>query len=82
MPGKFEESDVFFAHVIQNADRAELFAGKPDDLAPRTSKLALERLHSLDRRVEMLLKKFFENVHQGFPATHYAHKDNIHASLT
>ena len=64
MPGKFKESDVLFAHVIQNADRAEFFAGKPDDLAPRTAELALERLHPPDRRVEMLLEKFFENVHQ------------------
>ena len=64
MPGKFEESDVLFAHVIQNANRAEFFAGKPDDLAPRTAELALQRLHPLDRRVEMLLKKLLENVHE------------------
>src|SRR5208282_5815590 len=63
MPGKFEEGDIFFAHAIQNANRADLFAEKPDDLAPRASKLALERLHSLDRRMEMLFKKLLENVH-------------------
>ncbi len=56
MPGKFEEGDVLFAHVVQNANRAEFAAGKPDDLASRTAELALQRLHSLDRRVEMLLK--------------------------
>ena len=64
MPGKFEESNILFADVIQNADRAELFAGKPDDLAPRAAELALQRLHPLDRRVEMLLKELFENVHE------------------
>ena len=48
MPGKFEESDVLFAHVIQNANGAELFAGKPDDFAPRTAELALQRLHPPD----------------------------------
>ena len=64
MPGKFEERDVLFAHVIQNANRAALFAGKPDDVAPRAAELSLQRLHLRDRCVEMLLKKFFENVHE------------------
>src|SRR5712692_7223576 len=34
MPGELEERDVLFAHVIQNPNRADFFAGKPDDLAP------------------------------------------------
>ena len=59
MPGKFEKSDILFAYVIQNADRSELSAGKPDDLAPRAAEFAPQRLHPLDRRVEMLLKKLF-----------------------
>ena len=65
MPGKFEEGDILFAHVIENANRAEFVARKPDDLAARTAELALQRLHSLDRGVEMLLKKSFENFHEG-----------------
>ena len=46
MPGKFEKRDVFFAHVIQNANRAVAFAGEADDLSPRTAELAVERLNS------------------------------------
>src|ERR1700687_6158433 len=65
VPGKFEEGDILFAHVIQNANRADFFAGKPDDLAARTAELALQRLHALDRRVEMPLKEYFENFHEG-----------------
>ena len=49
VPGKFEEGDILFAHVIENANRAEFAGGKPDDLAARTAELALQRLHSLDR---------------------------------
>ena len=37
---------------------------KPDDVTPRAAELALQRLHLLHRRVEMLLKEFFENVHE------------------
>ena len=59
MPGEFEESNVLFAYVIQNANRAEFFAGQPDDIASRPAELALQRLHPSDGRVEMLLKEFF-----------------------
>ncbi len=65
MPGKFEEGNVLFPHVIQDADRAGLFARKPYDLTPRTAEFALQRLHPPDRHVEMLLKKVFENIHGG-----------------
>ena len=41
-------------------------AGQPDDLAPRAAELSLERRTSLGRRVEMLLEKLFENVHEYF----------------
>ena len=47
--GKFEEGDILFAHVIENANRADSFTGKPDDLAARTAELALQRLHPLHR---------------------------------
>ena len=45
MLGEFEESGVFFAHAIKNADGAHFFARKPYDLAPRPAELALQRLH-------------------------------------
>ena len=64
MPGEFEEGDILFAHAVQNANRAEFFAGEPDDLASRTAELTLQRLHPLDRCVEMPLKKSFENFHE------------------
>ena len=63
MLGKFKESDILLAYVIQNADRAGFFVGKPHDLAPRTAELLLQRLHTPGRGVEMLLEKVFENVH-------------------
>ncbi len=66
MAGKFEKGDVLFVHVVQNADRAGLLVGKTDDFASRTAELALQRLHSLDRRVEMPLKKALEDFHEIF----------------
>ena len=57
MPGKFDEGDVLFANVVQNANRAGIFAGQPDDIAPRPAELAFQGLHLLDRGVEVLLEK-------------------------
>src|SRR5271169_757277 len=64
--GKFEEGDILLTHVIQNSDRADFAAAaiQPDDLAPRASEFALQRLHSLNRRVEMLFEKSFEDFHE------------------
>ncbi len=59
MPGEFEEGHVLFAHVVQNADGADFRARQADDLAPRPAELPLHRLYPLDRRVEVLLEKFF-----------------------
>ena len=59
MAGEFQESDVLFAHVVENADRADVRATQPDDLAPRAAQLPLQGLHLLHRRVEVLLKEFF-----------------------
>ena len=53
---KFQEGNILFAHIVKNSDGAYLFVGKPNDLAARTAKLALERFRSFDGRVEMLLK--------------------------
>jgi hypothetical protein len=69
MLGKFKERHVFFAYFIQNADCAESCATKPDDLAPRSAKFSVKRLHSLDRRIESSLKKLFEDVNQGAKPT-------------
>ena len=63
MPGKLKERDVLFAYVVQNSNGAELLTGQPDDFTPRTAELALKWLHPSDRRVEMLLEEFLENVH-------------------
>ena len=64
MPGEFEESGVLFAHIVEDADGAGLFAGQSDDLAPGAAELPLQRLHLRDRRVEMLLEEMVENVHE------------------
>src|SRR6202040_170087 len=64
MLGKLQKRHVLFTHAIQNANRGPLFAGKPDDLPPRTAKLALQRLNPLHRRAKMLLKEPVENVHE------------------
>ena len=59
MPGKFEEGDVLFAHVVENADGADFSARQADDLASRTAELALKGLDSLHGRMEMLLEERF-----------------------
>src|SRR5882762_1997266 len=64
VPGEFEKRDVLFPHTIQNANRAVFFAGQPDDLAPPSTEFALQRQHPFDGRVEVLLKKLFEDVHE------------------
>ena len=64
MPGKFQERDVFFAPVVEHANRAHFFVADPCEFASRAAELAVKRLHPPRRRVEMLLEKFFENVHQ------------------
>ena len=64
MPGKFEEGDVLFAHVIQNANRAELLSlASRMILRPEPPSWPCSGCSPLDRRVEMLLEKLFENVH-------------------
>lgn len=67
MSGECEESGVFFAHAVKNADGGGPFVGKADNLAAGTTKFALELLDMLGGRMEMLLKKFFEDIHgKGF----------------
>ena len=57
MAGKLEKGDILLAHGVENADGALPRAGKPDDDAPRAAELALQRLHALGRRLEMLLEE-------------------------
>jgi hypothetical protein len=66
VPGKLEEGDIFFAHVVQDADGALILVGKPNNAAPRSSELTLQGLHPRHRRVEMLLEKPLQDVHRGF----------------
>ena len=56
VPGKLEERYILFANVVQNADRALLLGGKPDDIAAGAAELALQRLYPRCRQVEMPLK--------------------------
>ena len=60
---KFEDRRVLLADTIQNANCANPSARQPDNLPPRTAQLPLQRLHSLDRRMEVLLEELFENIH-------------------
>jgi hypothetical protein len=64
MPRKFQKRDIFLAPVIEHSNRAHLFVADPYEFAPRAAQLSVKRLHPPRRRVEMPLKKFFENVHQ------------------
>ena len=68
MFGEFEESGVFFADAVENADGVVFFIGQPDDFAAGATEFALERDDALGGRVEMLLEELFENFQgHGFP---------------
>ena len=82
MPREFEECGVLFPNVVQDSNRTEFVVGEPDDIATGAAELALQRLHALGRRVEMLLKEFLENVHEELSTVQVCtdhHKDNIMA---
>src|SRR5579862_2514633 len=64
MPGEFDEGGILLAHSVQNTNRAGAFIRQPHDAAPRTSEFALQRLYLRGRRMKMLLKQSFENVHE------------------
>ena len=63
MPGEFQKSDVLFAHVIEDADGADLAGVEADDAASGATELALQRLDVLDRRAEVLFEEVLEDVH-------------------
>ena len=79
VPRELEESDIFFAHVVQDANGAMILVRKPNNAAPRPSKLALQRLYPRHRRVEMLLEEPLQNVHRRFSVR--GHKDTIGSSF-
>ena len=64
VPRELQERDILLAHIVQDANDTEFFAGKSNNTTPRPPELTLQRLRARDRRVEMLLEKFFENVHK------------------
>ena len=72
--GEFEEGDVFFADVIEDADGGGVGGGEADDLASGASQLALQRLDAIGASVKMLFEKLLENVHRGAGCRN---KDNI-----
>ena len=63
VPRELYECDILFADVMENANGARLLPENPDNQPGRSSQLALQRLHSLYRRPEVLFKEFLENVH-------------------
>src|SRR5579863_8176244 len=67
MPREFQEGNVFFAHAVEDPDRADPFAGQANDLAPGAAEFSQHGLHLLDRPVKMLLEKFLEDVHDPMP---------------
>src|SRR5258708_7874192 len=63
MPRKREKRRVLFTNAIQNADRAGLVICQANNPAPGAAKVPLHRLHTLRRRVKILLEKFVQYVH-------------------
>jgi hypothetical protein len=57
--GEFEEGDVFFADVVENADGVVFFVGKTDDFAAGATEVALERDDALGKGVEVLFEERF-----------------------
>ena len=64
MPRKLQKCDVFLAHPINYSKSAPAGVGKTNDVSPGASELPLKRMNPLDRRVKVLLEKFFQNVHE------------------
>jgi hypothetical protein len=75
MPRKLEKSCILFSYPVQNAYGATISAGKPDNIATRTTELTLERLRAFDRSTEMLFKKPFEDVHEHSLVTSFCFED-------
>ena len=63
MAREFDESSVFFANAVENADGRVFGKGETDDLAAGAAEFALEGDDVLGRSVEMALEKFFKDIH-------------------
>ena len=59
MFGEFEEGDVFFSDTVEDADGGGFLVRETNDFAAGAAELALERLNTRWRRVEVLLEEFF-----------------------
>ncbi len=57
--GKFEEGEIFFANVIENADGGRAGAAETDDLATGAAELALERYDTLGGFMKMGFEEAF-----------------------
>ena len=56
---EFQEGDIFFADVVENADGSGFFVGKADDFPAGAAEFALERDDARGRSVEVLLEELF-----------------------
>jgi hypothetical protein len=63
MTGELDERQVFLADVMENANRARVLAEDSDDEPSGATELPLQRFHALNRRLEVLFIKSFENIH-------------------
>ena len=63
VPGELDERYILLMDIVENAYRTGVFAKNPDDVAAGSSKLALQGLHTLYRRFEMLFKEPLEDFH-------------------
>src|SRR5580658_9195497 len=79
MLGKLQESDILFANVVQNSDRARPVIGQPNDLSPRPAQFSLQRLDAPSRSAKSLLKQLLKNVHRLVCTSRATTKDNIEA---
>src|SRR5215831_5251145 len=60
---KTQERGVLFTYVIKHADCADFVIAQPNDIAAGAAELSLNGKHAFGSAVEMLLKKFPEDVH-------------------
>ena len=67
MPRKFEEGDILFGDVVQDADGVCSCAGEPDDAPAGAAQVVLQRLHAQSGRAKVLHKEFFERIHGRVP---------------
>jgi hypothetical protein len=64
MAGELKESDVLFAHGIEDADGGFSTASEADDGAAGGAELALKRLDHFGGDPVMLFEKAFQDFHE------------------